>query len=77
MTRVKQPNEDDWGKLKRVLPYLHSTRSLKLTLVAESLSIIQWYVDALHQTHADCRSPTGAILTLGHGAVSSSSTKQK
>jgi hypothetical protein len=75
--QTPQPDEDDWGKLKHVLAYLHSTRSLKLTLFAESLSIIRWYVDASHQTHEDCRSHTGAILTLGCGAVSSSSTKQK
>jgi hypothetical protein len=39
-TRVKHPDEDDWGKLKCVLTYLQSTCSLKLTLFAESLSII-------------------------------------
>ncbi len=76
-TRVKHPDGDDWGKLKRVLTYLHSTCSLKLTLFAELLSIIWWYADASHQTHKDYHGHTGAILTLGHGAVSSSSTKQK
>ena len=29
-TRVKSPDEDDWGKLKRVLKYLDGTRYLKL-----------------------------------------------
>jgi len=29
-TRVKNPDEDDWGKLKRVLKYLNGTRYLKL-----------------------------------------------
>jgi hypothetical protein len=52
-TRVKHSDEDDWGKLKRLLTYLHSTRSLKLTLFSESLLIIRWYVDASHQTHKD------------------------
>jgi hypothetical protein len=77
MTRVKHPDEDDWGEQKRVMTYLHSTHSLKLSLFAESLSIIRWYVDASHQTHEDCHSHTGAILTLGCDAVSSSSIKQK
>ena len=31
-TRVKSPDEDDWGKLKRVLKYLNGTRYLKLRL---------------------------------------------
>jgi hypothetical protein len=47
-------DEDDWGKLKRVLKYLNGTRRLKLTLSAKSLSILQWYVDASHQTHDNC-----------------------
>ena len=76
-TRVKTPDEDDWGKLKHVLKYLNGTRRLKLTLSAESLSILQWYVDASHQTHEDCRGHTGALLTLGSGAAISSSKKQK
>ncbi len=58
-TRVKQPDEDDWGKLRRVLKYLNGTRKLKLTLSAESMSSIHWYVDASHQTHDDCRGHTG------------------
>ena len=29
-TRVKSPDEDDWGKLKRMLKYLNGTRYLKL-----------------------------------------------
>ncbi len=76
-TRVKCPDEDDWGKLNRVLKYLHSTRYLKLTLRAESLSNIVWYVDASHQLHDDCKGHTGSILIFGKGAVTSSSTKHK
>ncbi len=45
-TRVKHPDEDDWGKLKRVLRYFHGTRLLRLSLCAESISNIKWYVDA-------------------------------
>ena len=31
-TQVQAPDEDDWGKLKRVQKYLNSTRYLKLIL---------------------------------------------
>jgi hypothetical protein len=64
-TRVKRPDNDEWGKLRRVLKYLHSTSSLKLTLFAESLSNIVWYVDASHQLHDDCKGHTGSLLTFG------------
>ena len=76
-TRVKQPSEDDWGKLKRVLKYLNGTRHLHLTLTVDSLSSITWYVDGSHQIHDDCRGHTGALMTFGRGAVASSSRKQK
>ena len=76
-TRVKQPGEDDWGKLKRVLKYLNGTRHLHLTLTVDSLSSIKWYVDGSHQIHDDCKGHTGAIMTLGKGAIASSSRKQK
>ncbi len=76
-TCVKHPDNDDWGKLKRVLKYLHTTRLLCLKLFAASLSNIIWYVDASHQLHDDCKGHTGSILTFGHGATTSSSTKHK
>ena len=56
-TRVQRPDNDDWGKLKRVLKYLNSMHFLRLTLLAESLSNIVWYVDAFMTIVRD---------TLGH-----------
>ena len=77
-TRVKAPDEDDWGKLKRVLRYLNGTKHLKLTLQADQLKFaVHWYVDGSHQIHEDCRGQTGSLVTFGKGAVYSSSTKMK
>jgi hypothetical protein len=44
-TRVKEPDEDDWGKLKRVLGYLSGTPDIYLTLSCEDLDKLIWYVD--------------------------------
>ena len=41
-TRVKKPDEDEWGKLKRALKYLNGTIRLKLTLTIESMGVIRW-----------------------------------
>ena len=54
-TRVKSPDEDDWGKLKRVLKYLDGTRYLKLRLTVESMGMLKWYVDGSHNVHWDCK----------------------
>ena len=38
---------------------------------------MKWYVDASYTMHYDCRDCTGALMTLGGGAVASFSQKQK
>ena len=76
-TRVKQPNEDGWTKLKRVLQYLHGTRSLKLRIQVNDLRVMRWYMDAAHMVHWDCKGQTGAAMTMGPGAILSYSWKQK
>jgi hypothetical protein len=35
--RVQEPDDDDWGKLKRILKYLNGTGYLKLTLSTDQL----------------------------------------
>ncbi len=54
-SRAKSPDEDDWGKLKRVLKYLNGMRYLKLRLTVDSLGMLKWYVDGLHNVHWDMR----------------------
>jgi hypothetical protein len=39
-TRVKDPDKDNWGKLKQVLKYLNGTKHLKLTLEADRLKLV-------------------------------------
>ena len=69
-TRVKSPDEDDWGKLKRVLKYLNGTRYLKLQLTVKSMEMLKWYVDGSHNVHWDCEGHGGAVFTLGERATS-------
>jgi len=76
-TRVKHPDEDDWGKLKRVLKYLNGTKYLKLRLTMNNLGVLKWYVDGSHNVHWDCRGHGGAVFTMGRGATSSYSRRLK
>ena len=50
-TRVKSPDKDDWGKLKRVLKYLNGTKYLKPSISVENLGILKWYIVGLHNVH--------------------------
>ena len=76
-TRVKKPDEDDWGQLKRALKYLKETRRLKLTLMIESVDVIKWFVDGSHNTHWDCKGHGSAMMAMGCGAISSYSRRIK
>jgi hypothetical protein len=78
-TRVKGPNEADWAKLEGLMKYLNGTRELKLTLSADNLHCIKWYVDASFAVYPDYKSHTGATMSYGDGdgALQSISRKQK
>ncbi len=77
-TRVQEPDEDDWEKLVQVIRYLNGTQHLKLILSADAINFaIHCYVDASHQVHEDCRGQIGCLMTLGKGAVISSSNEMK
>jgi len=75
---VKAPDEDDWGKLVRVLKYINGTRYMKLILNADEMNFtVHWYVDGSHQIHEDCRGQVGCLMMMGKGAVISSSNIMK
>jgi len=76
-TRVKAPTEEDYKKLVYVISYLKNTIHLPLVVGADDSGTMIWNIDASYAVHPDCRSHTGASLTLGHGSLLSLSTKQK
>ena len=76
-TRVSCSTTQDWNKLKRVFLYLKGTRSLFLTLGADSLYKLNTWVDAAYAVHPDMRSHTGGAVSMGTGAIMCKSTKQK
>jgi hypothetical protein len=76
-SRVQAPNQSDWSKLVRMIKYLHSTKEIHLTLSADSLNVMKWHIDASFAVHPDFKSHTGAVMTMGEGAVQSMSRKQK
>jgi hypothetical protein len=76
-TRVKSPNQSDYRKLTRVIKYLRLTIFIPLVLGWDGTGQLTWSVDASFAVHKDMRSHTGAVLSLGQGALMSMSLKQK
>eukprot|EP00978_Attheya_sp_CCMP212_P041395 scaffold236983_cov49-Attheya_sp.AAC.1 len=76
-TRVKGPDQDDYKKLTRLVKCLRATLDMPLTLQADKLNILKWWVDASYAVHLDMKSHTGSVLSLGKGTVYAASKKQK
>ena len=76
-TRVSRPDIHDWKKLGRVIKYLRGSKDLDMTLESDSLNVVKWWADGAFAVHSDCKSHTGAVMSLGKGAAYSTSTKQK
>ena len=76
-TRVKSPTEEDYEKLGRVIIYLKNAIHIPLIVGADNSGSMIWNIDASFAVHPDCKSHTGASLTLGHGSALSLSCKKK
>ena len=76
-TRVKEPDQDNWGKLRRCLMYLKGTLYMKRHVAADSLTQILWWVDGSYGVHWDSKGHTGAIMSMGRGALVSIARKHK
>ncbi len=76
-TRVKYPDEDNWGKLTRLLGYLKGTLHMPLVLSADSLTLSCWWVDAEYAVHNNMKGHTGAGMSFDQGMALSYSRKHK
>lgn len=76
-TRAQSSNEDDMKKMSKLMQYLRQTKEDCLTLKADESNNILWHVDAAFAVHPDFKSHTGAIMTMGQGAITSFSKKQR
>ena len=52
------------------------TQTDVLTLSANDLKIVKWWVDGSYAIHKDCRSQTGGAMSMGKGSIISNSHKQ-
>jgi hypothetical protein len=76
-TRVRSPDQDDYKKLGRVMKYVRGSIDKTLTLEADSMHLVKWWVDGSFAVHHDMKSHTGATMSLGKGSVYSTSVRQR
>lgn len=77
-TRVKNPTEDDFSKLLKLLGYLKLTKH-KTRLISRrgDMNRLVAYVDASFASHADGKGHTGLVLKWGITTLMTISRKQK
>ena len=76
-TRVSKPDKYDQKKLARMMKYLIFTIHIPLILSMVTNGVSKWWIDASFAIHDDMRNRTGSVMSLGKGALYTSSTKQK
>jgi len=76
-TRVREPSEQDWAKLRRLLQYLRGTIKMKRIVSLKNFSEMEIYTDASHATHLDMRGHTGGCVVMGDGVLHCRSSKQR
>ena len=73
-TCVMAPDEDDYKKLAQVMRYLRGTKTMPLTLEADNLQLVKWWIDGAFATHRDMRLHTAGALSLGKDVITGIST---
>ena len=63
-TRVREPNMDDWKKLRHCLWYLKGALHMKSHLNADGMTNIMWWVDGSYGVHWDSKGYTGAMMSM-------------
>ena len=76
-TRVKAPTKQDYKKLGKIISYLKETIHLPLVIGADDSGRLTWNIYASFAGLLDCKSHTGACLTLEHDSIISISAKQQ
>ena len=74
---IQHLDHHDYKKLTRAMKYLQKTITLPLTLEADDLQLVHWWIDGAFATHRDMRSHTGGAMLLGQGVIYGTSTRQK
>jgi hypothetical protein len=77
MTRVHEPNREDWHKFMRMMSWIKTTQDDLRTVGADDLLHMLTMTDSAHAVHDDMRGHTGQIITMGTGVLDQKASKQK
>ena len=76
-TRVRDPQQEDVNKLRRILEYINKTKDKPLIFRADSSDEFKIYCDAAYNCHHDLKGHSGIIYKLGCNTIGIKSIKQR
>ena len=62
--QVRNPDGDEYKNLARTIHYIRATRGMELTLEAESMDTIRWWIDMSYVVHPDLKGHSGGMVPL-------------
>ena len=77
MTRVSKSDNDNRGKMKRILRFVQFTLKEKRSFEATKLDEIFTWVDASYAVHYDMKRNTAGVMSMVLGVTHCSSSKKK
>ena len=76
-TQVKDPHENNYKKLGKVIKYVQEMIHLSLVIGTDDSGNLVWNINVAFAVHSNCKSHTGTVLMMGHSAILSISSKEK
>ena len=61
---MKEPNSDNYKKLRRIIRYLRKTKNLVMRLQITDITMIKWWVGASFAAHPNMRGHTGEFMMI-------------
>ena len=74
---VRNPEEDNYKKLTQTISYTRATQGMELTLDAESMDAIWWWIDATYYAYPYLKGHSRGMMSVGEGATSNKSIKHR
>ena len=60
-----------------MIKYIQDKRDDEMTLDINDMNMADWYADTAFVVHADTKSQTGGVLTMGKGSIQTISMNHK
>ena len=76
-TRVRNTDRDEYKKLTRIIRYIREMQVMNLTLEAESMGTILWWINAAYSVNLDLKVHSGGMILLKESVADSKSSRHR